>query len=197
MKSHAAFSIIVLLTLSFEVGASQITGWWKNSTSRQLMEVIDVAGGIKIRAEGNDRWLYYDARKNGRFEDYRGNQFQVHADDYLEWISSNGDQRKMYFRPGTDRTDHDAYYERNDHDVFNESWLEGHWKEHAQRGTMIIHFRPHGLRLDNGRQNSFYRRIGNNSWQNNRGTILKAINRDKFELTDRNGRILRFRRSRY
>lgn len=194
MKSHFAISFIVPLILSLEVSASQISGWWKNSTSRQLMEVVDVAGGIKIRAEGTDRWLYYDARKQGRFEDYRGNQFQLHADDYLEWISYNGDQRKFYFRPGANQTSRDQYKDRNTLHAFNASFLEGYWKEHKRRGTIVIESRPHGLRLDNGRQKSMYHRIGDKTWQNNHGTILRVTGRDNIELIDRRNRVLVFRR---
>lgn len=196
MKTHAAISIIVLLTLSLKVNATHVSGWWKNSTSRQLMEVIDVAGGIKIRAEGTDRWFYYDARMQGRFEDYRGNQFQLHDDDYLEWISYNGDQRKFYYRPGSNRADREQYPERSDRHLFHESWFEGHWKEKTLRSSIFIDIRPQGLRLDNGRQRSIYRRIGDSTWRNNHGTILRLINREKFELIDRNERILVFRRER-
>ncbi|MDQ3016031.1 MAG: hypothetical protein M3R25_04840 [Bacteroidota bacterium] len=219
MKINSSFltALFGLMMLWTPLPATQLDGLWKNNRQNITVRIAQDEDGIRAKRIDQGIWYKYVASDENTFVDKQGNAYDWVSTNKMVWTEGSSSKRISFYRVdengnsseswndnprNTDRRDDDGNWD-NDRD--NDRWnkdrnsgnyrneIEGRWVDRQHR--QYIDVKPfkggYMVKSRNEGYNKFYADRSGSRYKDDRGNILRVLDRDTIQIRTHQGRDMR------
>ena len=194
--------MLAMFTLQSAFSRSEIEGIWENRRNGITITVQETYDGIKVKRTDQRQWFYYDEKKQGVFEDRRGNKYIWDDYDELTWRERRNGKKIKFRKKDRQNYDDDWTLSRSDdwYDNYNDNgryggqgfynrfeFLEGRWIHPTSNRVMNIWVGNKTLEIRRGWTKTTFRQVRRNRFEDYHGNKIKILDGNRVLFTNRNG----------